>query len=114
MRCRLLLDKSKYYPSKTDKKCRNNDNPISITGIPIDRRADTAESRTCLRRPMMAMEAPCLPNCVDSSNPIPDPPPVTRATLPFNISALNGDSITVTLRPSLTARDQVRQQKGEG
>lgn len=64
-----------------------------MTGIPWEQRPETAESRTCLRRPMMAMEAPWSPNWVDISNPIPDPPPVRRATFPFSTSALNGDSI---------------------
>lgn len=67
------------------------------TLIPRDRRAETAASRTCLRRPMIATEAPCLPNWVDISNPIPEPPPVIKATLPFNISALNGDSNDILL-----------------
>lgn len=41
----------------------------------------------------MAMEAPCLPNWEEISNPIPEPPPVSRATLPLSTSDLNGDSI---------------------
>jgi hypothetical protein len=65
----------------------------NLTEIPSDCRLATAESTTCLRLPMMATEAPCLPNCVDISNPIPDPPPVIKATFPFRIFALNGDSI---------------------
>lgn len=63
------------------------------TRIPWERRAETAESRTGFRRPMMAMEAPWRPNWVDISNPIPDPPPVRRATLPLSTSDLNGDSM---------------------
>lgn len=42
---------------------------------------------------MIATEAPCLPNCVEISKPIPEPPPVKRATLPFSKSDLNADSI---------------------
>ena len=64
-----------------------------ITGMPREWREETAASRTCLRRPMIAMEAPCFPNCLDISYPIPDPPPVSSATFPFSISPLNGDSI---------------------
>lgn len=63
------------------------------TGIPRERREETAASTMALRRPMMAMEAPCLPNCVEISNPMPEAPPVKRATFPFRISGLKGDSI---------------------
>lgn len=63
--------------------------------MPKDRRAETAASMTFLRRPMIATEAPCLPNWVEISNPIPDPPPVSRATLPLSASALKGDSISL-------------------
>lgn len=35
---------------------------MKITGMPREWRTETAESRTLLRRPMIAMEAPCLPN----------------------------------------------------
>ncbi|KAJ0936502.1 hypothetical protein HanRHA438_Chr03g0131971 [Helianthus annuus] len=45
---------------------------------------------------MTAMEAPCLPNCVEISKPMPEAPPVKRATLPFKISGLNGDSIVLS------------------
>ncbi|KAL0320995.1 UNVERIFIED_CONTAM: hypothetical protein Sradi_5361000 [Sesamum radiatum] len=64
-----------------------------ITGMPRDWRAETASSRTFLRRPMIAMDAPCLPNWVEISNPIPEPPPVSRATLPLSTSGLKGESI---------------------
>jgi hypothetical protein len=63
-----------------------------LTGIPSELREETAESTTCLRRPMMAIDAPCLPSCRDISYPIPDPPPVNKATFPLSISGLNGDS----------------------
>nr|AFK38317.1 unknown [Lotus japonicus] len=64
-----------------------------IAGIESDCRTETAESRTCFRRPMSATEAPCLPNWVEISKPIPEAPPVMRATFPFNMLPLNGDSI---------------------
>lgn len=62
--------------------------------MPREMRAETASSKTFLRRPIMAMEAPCFPSWAEISKPIPEPPPVSRATLPLSISALNGDSIS--------------------
>lgn len=59
--------------------------------MPREVRAETAESTTCLRRPMIEMEAPCLPNSSEIPYPIPDPPPVKRATFPFSISPWNGE-----------------------
>lgn len=59
--------------------------------MPREMREETAESTTCSRRPMIEMDAPCLPSCSAIPYPIPDPPPVKRATCPFSISPLNGE-----------------------
>lgn len=64
--------------------------------MPSDRRVETAPSRTFSRRPMIATEAPCFPNWVAISNPIPDPPPVNRATFPLSTWPLKGESSIFT------------------
>lgn len=84
-------------PTKWEKKERRRVRKKGInTGIPRERRVATAESRTDLRRPMIAIEAPCLPNWVEISKPIPEPPPVSKATLPFNTFSLKGDDDSIS------------------
>ena len=51
----------------------------------------TAATDTCCLRPMITTFAPCSPICRAISKQMPEPPPVTRATRPFNTPFLNPD-----------------------